>query len=1785
MRKPALVRGLSLALACLLTIGLLVARSAQAEESPGVTPTPVVQSPAPTAPTPSSTPSVVTPAPTPTPQPSATPSIVTPSPSAPSASVPAEPKAKPNAAAADDTCPATALAQWGAALPIAADRGTAASECFTVTTGAFGMYAWRFVQASQNWNPTLTVFDTSGSQLYRGSASNGFGIIQLFAAKQYRLEISGNVGANPTGYQLGLFELASGGSCPTASSTAFGTTPLTGVFATGAELTCRQLTESAGSQLRVDTQSTTPYIYTSVFDSSGDAVCGWAAYSSVNDCRLTGTAPYRLVTRSSTWADAVPSSYQIWADNLSSAQGCTTSALTSWNTAPAIASNRPANAADCYLVPSAGFGQYVVRVTQENAGWTARIAIYDPGGSRIYDTSAGYSSVELKAGLTYRVIVYGDPSGYPAGYSVAVSQVNGSAGCPAVASTAWNSTGTAISLPTGQELDCRQFGDAQGSTLRLKFGSADLYAEVFNAAGTSVCTIAPTSDAFECRLTGTAPWRIVTRSGYGSSDHDPANGTLWAYNIASTTGCAAKSLGTWQQSLPVATDRSAQAADCVLVTSDTFGDYAFRYVQDNNSWSGRVTIYEPTGARIYSSSAAYTTVQLKASTVYRVLFTGEPNGYPPGVRFGLYRLTGGGTCPVLTDVGWGAPAISQTFDAGPELGCRELPGSSGTTLRITAPSNSDGHSLRGLVYNGAGAQLCDTSYASSGVSCTLTGAAPYRLITRADYSWSDDSGAGTYQFWVNDFGSASGCGSVDATVPITAPAAEGTLAPATAGSCWVSGLVREDRAWLSLVATTSSNLRVTLFSGNGQSICAVGSGSHTNCALTQPGPYKLVVTGPQGDDSGYRVALRRTNNPVGCQRVEGVASGIAPQYGDLGGKLACFRFAEAAGDQMNFTATNPVANGNPAHSVEVYSPNGTLVCTPRPWYSSPQCTFDLAGDHTAIVSEDGYPGKFVFSSICVNPACGPDVLTLAGVTPQRVGAAAATTVTVQGKALSTSLKVELVRGTTRITGQPLAVSADGRELQVAFNLSAAVLGLYDVVGTSTADGSVRVNGVLTVEGVRPAHLETGLVTLGRFVANRPQTVSVTVRNTGNVDALGAPITLDGLPAGSIVTPRFDLVGADGVDAPVRTTAWTPARSVYTGADGKLGVPLVIGRIPAGGSHQYDFTVTVPGASDYQLSVLSSDCLGSSSAPPSAAADSVKDSCADAVLDVVIDWIPFGDCYKFAFGLEKTVIANLVDHAPPYEISSASELFSHALGGAQCAAEFIPGSSVILKVLDGASRAKNIITAGQKCFGGQSASQTSVASLDPNELVGPAGGGPAHAVTSTGTHTFAVYFENAKSASAPAQEVRVTDHLNPAQYDLSTLRFGAVQFGTTRWTPASESTTIGHTLELGDGLQLDMQASYDAQGAVSWILKTEDILTGALPEDPLKGFLPPNVDGTEGQGVLYFTVTPKVVADGAVLSSRADIVFDLNAPIATNTWTNLVDNTVPTAKATAPASVTAKTFSVAWSGSDATSGISSYDVVVATDNGPYTSWKQGVAAGSATYTGVAGHVYRFSAIAHDVAGNVSLLPPTPHATTAVRDASSLTIGKAATIRYGASLTVSTQAKDVATGAVLAKVPVTLYKRTATTGAWTKVVTVTTGTTGVASSTQAPKTYTQYMWSYAGDATHAAASSSGQAISVAQLVSIRATASTVRRGSTVKLYGAATPAVVNQTVTLQRLVGSTWTAAGTAKQLRQRMPNGTLTTGYIFTLKFSTPGTYTYRVAKPAVPGLAAATSSSVALRVT
>ncbi len=74
--------------------------------------------------------------------------------------------------------------------------------------------------------------------------------------------------------------------------------------------------------------------------------------------------------------------------------------------------------------------------------------------------------------------------------------------------------------------------------------------------------------------------------------------------------------------------------------------------------------------------------------------------------------------------------------------------------------------------------------------------------------------------------------------------------------------------------------------------------------------------------------------------------------------------------------------------------------------------------------------------------------------------------------------------------------------------------------------------------------------------------------------------------------------------------------------------------------------------------------------------------------------------------------------------------------------------------------------------------------------------------------------------------------------------------------------------------------------------------------------------------------------------------------------------------------------VAWTGSDAGSGIAGYDILVSEDSGPFVAWITGTTQTGAIYTGQVGRTYAFHSRARDNAGNVEAPPAEADATTMV-----------------------------------------------------------------------------------------------------------------------------------------------------------------------------------------------------------
>ncbi|MBK8119038.1 MAG: hypothetical protein IPK39_07295 [Sulfuritalea sp.] len=274
--------------------------------------------------------------------------------------------------------------------------------------------------------------------------------------------------------------------------------------------------------------------------------------------------------------------------------------------------------------------------------------------------------------------------------------------------------------------------------------------------------------------------------------------------------------------------------------------------------------------------------------------------------------------------------------------------------------------------------------------------------------------------------------------------------------------------------------------------------------------------------------------------------------------------------------------------------------------------------------------------------------------------------------------------------------------------------------------------------------------------------------------------------------------------------------------------------------------------------------------------------------------------------------------------------------------------------------------------------------DPNDIVGPAGFGDEKWVPAGDTFSYMIRFENQASATAPAQQVFITQQLD-ADLDWRTFRVDDFGFGDFRQELAGDKAFFSQTLDLTEsrGFLLRAVVNIDTlAGLATWTLTTLDPETGEVPEDAEIGFLPPNDATGRGDGFVSYTIkAKKAAATGDVVDAEAVIVFDTEGPIGTPPIFNTLDAGVPTSNvSTLPASTLDTSFLVEWSGTDGDSGsgLASFDIFVSTDGAAFSLWLEDTTLTEAEYIGEYGRNYAFYSIARDNAGNQEKAPATADA---------------------------------------------------------------------------------------------------------------------------------------------------------------------------------------------------------------
>ena len=272
----------------------------------------------------------------------------------------------------------------------------------------------------------------------------------------------------------------------------------------------------------------------------------------------------------------------------------------------------------------------------------------------------------------------------------------------------------------------------------------------------------------------------------------------------------------------------------------------------------------------------------------------------------------------------------------------------------------------------------------------------------------------------------------------------------------------------------------------------------------------------------------------------------------------------------------------------------------------------------------------------------------------------------------------------------------------------------------------------------------------------------------------------------------------------------------------------------------------------------------------------------------------------------------------------------------------------------------------------------VGSIDPNDKIGSRGAGAKQYISGQEPLRFTIFFENLETATASAQEVIITDQLDRNSMDLGSLKLGPISFGNRQVIPPLGVSEFSTEVDLRpeNDLLVKIDVSLDAQTDVlTYRFTSLNPLTGEFPEDPLAGFLPPNVNPPEGDGSVLFTIMPlNNLLTGTEVRNKANIIFDLNAPIETPEWLNTIDITKPTSSVNLLEPIqTAADFEVTWTGTDEGAGIKDYSVFVSEDGEPFTIWQPNTTKTSGIFAGENGKNYAFYSVARDLTNNIEDAP--------------------------------------------------------------------------------------------------------------------------------------------------------------------------------------------------------------------
>lgn len=585
--------------------------------------------------------------------------------------------------------------------------------------------------------------------------------------------------------------------------------------------------------------------------------------------------------------------------------------------------------------------------------------------------------------------------------------------------------------------------------------------------------------------------------------------------------------------------------------------------------------------------------------------------------------------------------------------------------------------------------------------------------------------------------------------------------------------------------------------------------------------------------------------------------------------------------------------------------------------------------------------------------------------PQKIGNSGFSEMLVEGNGFDNNTNIFLTKsGQDTIFSDTIKVINQFKCIS-SLNFDNVELGFWNLT-VSYSDTLITILDGLEIEAYKQPELSVSILGPSVFRANMPTTYVINVENKGNTTAYQVPLNLKILSDADVEISNLKL--SDNIPKPslpedIDLSQIEPAladtiREYFENFEDidhfidtmnvQQGTYTMISdffiEVPANSS--FIMTITLSSNRDTHIeatvpSLWESLILNKNGNDISTCCILKSINCVVSIADIFIDWGVSVECIyenimnKIGFTLS-VACAN-----PEYRVRNA------AIGGIDVyISSFlscIPDLKGFIKKINKVKKAwvTGYYTCGGvinsyifgECFENNYTSNHNsqvVQSYDPNDKIGyRSSSGSLYFNDDVSSFQYIINFENKSTATAPAQEVFITDTLNKECFHLSSFRAGFIRIGNNLYEASLNTQETSWQIDMRPEKDLitDVNLTFDTvSGVAHWHFKCLDIWTNEPPTDPLTGFLPPNDSLGSGEGCVTFSIDLKpTLSDTVTISNRATIIFDNNEPILTPSWQNKKDVVPPTSKMLNINIISDSLATISWAAEDNQQGSGLYGV--------------------------------------------------------------------------------------------------------------------------------------------------------------------------------------------------------------------------------------------------------------------